>query len=390
MQKAEMRRFETQDSLSNCVARCLGQNRVMHALTRTLHKLSLFAVFVAVAQTAGEPMKRIDEQEFGRMPDGTPVKQFTLRNANGMVAKIISYGATITELQAPDRHGALTNVVLGAATLEQYLKGVNAASVIGRVANRIAKARFTLEGVEYKLAANNGPNHLHGGRVGYAKVVWQAKALPLGEREGSVQLTYRSKDGEEGYPGNLTAQVTYTLTDDNELRIEYQATTDRATPVNLTNHAYFNLAGQGDVLDHELWLAADRYTPADDELIPTGEIANVKGTPLDFTTPTRIGARIEQLKPKPGGYDHNFVINNGGKSLVLTARVVEPKSGRVMEVRTTEPGVQLYTGNHLQHGALCLETQHYPDSVNHRTFPSTILRPGQTFRSTTVFVFSAK
>jgi len=360
----------------------------MHLLTSG-SKILVLAFVCVFTQSRAEQSKRMAETEFGKMPDGTAVKQFTLHNAKGMVAKIISYGATITELQAADRNGALTNVVLGAATLEEYLKGVNAASVIGRVANRIAKARFTLDGLEYHLAANNGPNHLHGGRVGYAKVVWEAKALPPRNGEGSIQLTYQSKDGEEGYPGNLHVQVTYTLTDDNELRIEYEAKTDRATPVNLTNHAYFNLAGQGDVLDHELWLAADRYTPADEELIPTGQIAEVKGTPLDFTKPARIGARIEQLKPKPGGYDHNFVINNGGKSLVLAARVAEPKSGRVMEVRTTEPGVQLYTGNHLKHGALCLETQHFPDSVNQPKFPSTILRPGQTFSSATVFAFSA-
>jgi aldose 1-epimerase len=362
----------------------------MQALTPTLQELSLIAVVAAFAPAGGEPLNRIEEQEFGKMPDGTAVKQFTLRNAKGMVVKVISYGAIITQLEAPDRHGAMTDVVLGAPTLEPYLRGINAAAVIGRVANRIARARFTLDGVEYKLAANNGPNHIHGGNVGFAKVLWQAKALPVRNREASVQLTYLSKDGEEGYPGNLVARVTYTLTDDNKLRIDYEAATDKATPVNLTNHAYFNLAGQGDVLDHELWLAADRYTPADDQLIPTGEITSVKGTPLDFTTPTRIGARIEQLKPKPGGYDHNFVIEHGGKSLVLAARVVEPKSGRVMEAWTTEPGVQLYTGNHLKHGALCLETQHYPDSVNHPDFPSTILRPGQTFKSTTVFAFSTK
>ena len=361
----------------------------MHPFTSTL-LLTLLASLAAVTVTAGEPIKRIEEREFGTMPDGAPVKQFTLRNAKGMTAKVISYGATITELQAPDRNGAMTNVVLGANTLQEYLKGVNAAAVIGRVANRIAKARFTLYGVEYNLAANNGPNHIHGGRVGLAKVVWQAKALPVGEREAAVQFTYLSKDGEEGYPGDLTVKVTYALNDDNELRIDYEARTDRATPVNLTNHAYFNLAGHGDVLDHVLWLAADRYTPADDQLIPTGETASVKGTPLDFTAPTRVGARIEQLKPKPGGYDHNFVINGGAESLVLAARVTEPKSGRVMEVRTTQPGVQLYTGNHLKHGALCLETQHYPDSVNQPNFPSTILQPGQTFKSATVFAFSAK
>src|SRR5438876_6791504 len=350
----------------------------------------LIVLLAATVYSHAAPVKRIEEQQFGAMSDGAPVKQFTMRNAKGTVAKVISYGAILSELQAPDRHGAMTNVVLGATTLDEYLKGFNAAAVIGRVANRIARARFTLDGVEYKLAANNGPNHLHGGRVGFARVVWQSKALPARQHEAAVQFAYLSKDGEEGYPGNLTVKVTYTLTDNNELRIDYEASTDKATPVNLTNHAYFNLAGRGDVLDHELWLAAARYTPADDQLIPTGEIASVKGTPLDFTTPTRIGARIDQLKPKPGGYDHNFVLNGDGKSLVLAARASEPKSGRVMEVRTTEPGVQLYTGNHLKHGGFCLETQHYPDSVNRPTFPSTILRPGQTFKSTTSFAFSAK
>jgi aldose 1-epimerase len=285
----------------------------------------------------------------------------------------------------------MTNVVLGAGSLESYLKGFpGSAAVIGRVANRIARAQFTLDGVTYKLAANNGPNHIHGGRRGFAQVVWQAQPLPPGEREASVRLTYLSKDGEEGYPGNLTVHVTYTLTDDNVLRIDYEATTDKATPVNLTNHAYFNLAGGGDVLDHELWLAADRYTPADDQLIPTGEVASVKGTPLDFTVPARIGARIQQLKPKPNGYDHNYVLGGDGGTLVLVGRASDPASGRVMEVCTTEPGVQLYTGNHLKHGGFCLETQHYPDSVNRPQFPSTILRPGQVFKSSTTFAFSVK
>ena len=348
------------------------------------------AVFVGQANGA-TAMKRLEEQDFGKTPDGTVVKLFTLRNAKGMSAKVMTYGGIITQVQVPDRNGALKNVVLGADSLDQYLKGFpGAAALIGRFANRIAKARFTLDGVEYTLAANNGPNHLHGGRQGFSQVVWQAKALPTGPHDAAVQLTYLSKDGEEGYPGNLTVTVTYTLTDDNELRIDYAATTDKATPINLTNHAYFNLAGSGDVLEQELWLAADRYTPADDQLIPTGEIASVKGTPLDFTTPTRIGARIEQLKPKPGGYDHNFVLPGDGKSLVLAARASDPKSGRVMEVRTTEPGVQLYTGNHLKHGGFCLETQHYPDSVHRPNFPSVILRPGQSFKSTTVFAFSTK
>jgi aldose 1-epimerase len=356
---------------------------------------SLAVVSLAMASTHhsvhAEPMKRLEEREFGKMPDGTVVKQFTLHNAKGMTVKVITYGAILMEIQVPDKTGAPANVLLGADTLEKYLQGFGgSAAVIGRVANRIAKARFILDGVEYTLAANNGPNHIHGGRKGFAQAVWQGKPLPPAEHEASVQLSYLSKDGEEGYPGRLTVNVRYTLTDDNEVRIDYEAMTDKPTPINLTNHAYFNLGGAGDALDHELWLNADRYTPADDQLIPTGEIASVKGTPLDFTTPTRIGARIDQLNPKLNGYDHNYVINGGGKSLVLAARARDPKSGRTMEVRTTEPGVQLYTANHLKHAAFCLETQHYPDSVNKPAFPSTILRPGQVFQSTTVYAFSAK
>ncbi|MBI4325350.1 MAG: galactose mutarotase [Chloroflexi bacterium] len=362
----------------------------MH-LSQLSSMLVLLAWAAALSVSNAQPLKRLEAREFGQMPDGTDVQLFTLRNAKGLSAKVMSYGAIITDVQAPDRHGALTKVLLGADSFDQYLKGFpGSAAVIGRVANRIAKARFTLDGVEYKLAANSGPNHIHGGRKGFAQVVWEATPLPVGQHEASVRFTYRSKDGEEGYPGNLTAKVTYTLTDGNELRIDYEATTDKATPVNLTNHAYFNLAGSGNVLEHELWLAAERYTVADDQLIPTGEIAAVKGTPLDFTTPAPIGARIERLKPKLNGYDHNYVLNSDGQSLVLAARASEPKSGRVMEMRTTEPGVQLYTGNHLKHAGFCLETQHYPDSVNHPNFPSTILRPGKTFQSTTVFAFSAK
>ncbi len=348
-------------------------------------------------------MNRIEEKEFGKMPDGVVVKQFTLRNARGTVAKVMTLGATVTEVRVADRKGQFANVLLGADNLEAYTMGFPAAaSVIGRVANRIAGARFTLDGVEYKLAANSGPHHIHGGKRGFARVVWEGKALPAGAREASVRLSYLSKDGEEGYPGNLTVNVTYTLTDDNELRIDYEAVTDKATPVNLTNHGYFNLGGSGDALGHELWLPAERYTLADDLLIPTGETASVKGTPLDFSKPTRIGARIEQLKPKVNGYDHNYVLGEGTTSPKLCARAYEPVSGRVMEVSTTEPGVQLYTGNHLQkvigtegavfgrHGGFCLETQHFPDSVHHPEFPSTILRPGQTFKSATIFKFSVK
>ena len=336
-------------------------------------------------------LPRTERSSFGFLPDGTEVHRFTLRNRQGTVARVMTYGATITELSVADRQGKLGRVVLGADTLEAYLKGFNApASVIGRVANRIGGARFTLDGQEYRLAANNGPNHIHGGRRGFSSRVWEGRLLPERRREVSVELSYLSPDGEEGYPGNLRVVVIYTLTEANELRLDYRATTDRATPVNLTNHAYFNLAGSGDVLAHELWLAADSYTPADQALIPTGAVASVRGTPLDFTRPTALGARIGQLEPQLKGYDHNYVLPGRGGSLRLAGRVSEASSGRVMEVRTTEPGVQLYTGNHLKHGAVCLETQHFPDSVNQPTFPSTLLRPGKTLKSTTVFTFRVR
>ena len=261
------------------------------------------------------------------------------------------------------------------------------AAIVGRVANRIADARFTLDGVEYKLVANNSSNHLHGV---FGKSVWQASPLPATKRAAALELTYLSKAGESGFPGCLTAKVVYTLTDANELRLDFTATTDQATPVNLTSHAYFNLSGGGTALDHVLWLAASRYTPVDDGMIPTGQIAGIKGTPFDFTQPTRIGARIHQLKPRPGGYDHNFVLDGRRPSLKLAARVQDPASGRSLEVRTTEPGLQFFTANHLNHAAFCLETQHFPDSVNHANFPSTVLRPGDTFRSTTIFRFKSQ
>ncbi len=354
------------------------------------------------AAPEGSKMKGVQKQAFGKTPDGAAVDLYILTNANGLIAKIMTYGGIITELQVPDRDGKLGDIVLGFDTLPEYLKGhPYFGCITGRVANRIAKARFTLDGKEYQLAANNGPNTLHGGKKGFDKVVWKAETV-AGDKGPAIKLTYVSPDGEEGFPGNLTTHVTYTLTDDNTLRIDYRATTDKATPINLTNHAYFNLAGaaSGDVLGHEMMIAADKYTPTDDTLIPTGEVKPVQGTPLDFTKPTTIGARIKEIKSDPVGYDHNYVLRSG---LTLAARVVEPKSGRIMEVTTTEPAIQLYTGNFLdgtlkgrgggvyrQHHAFCLETQHYPDSVNQPSFPSTILRPGQTYTQTTTYRFSAK
>ena len=334
------------------------------------------------------------EAAFGRMPDGTAVQQFTLRNGNGMTVSIISYGATITEIQAPDRDGHTINVVTGSDSFERYLRGFPSAAVIGRVANRIANARFSIDGEEYHVTVNHqGKHHLHGGDRGFAKVVWDAKALPHTQTEAGVRFTYFSVDGEDGYPGNVTATVTYTLSDDNELRLDYTATTDRPTIVNMTNHAYFDLGGNRDLSTHELWLDADRYTVADDELIPTGEIASVTNTPLDFTTPELIGARLDQIhEPVDGFYDHNFVFNGGDdgvddRGVVLVARVRELSSGRVMELRTDQPATQLYTGNP---AGFCLETQNYPDAINHPNFPSPIVRPGVPYRSTTIFAFSAE
>ena len=341
---------------------------------------------------------------FGKTPDGTPVELYVLKNGQ-ITVKVMTYGAIITEIDTPDRNGKEGDVVLGFDSLEGYLgKHPYFGATVGRVANRIAKGKFTLNGQEYTLAVNDGPNTLHGGLKGFDKVIW--KAEPISRPDGpSIKLTRRSPDGEEGYPGNLDVSVQFTVTEQNELKIEYTATTDKATPINLSNHSYFNLAGRTTepVLGHELMLSADHYTPVDEPLIPTGEIAPVAGTPLDFTKPTDIGARIKELKGEPTGYDHNFVLNSGGKSLALAVRVYEPKTGRVMELSTTEPGVQFYTGNFLdgtitgkdgiayrKHHAFCLEAQHYPDSIHHANFPSAVLEPGKTYTQTTVYKFSAR
>ena len=345
----------------------------------------------------------IAQSTFGIMPDGTAVGLYTLTNSNGLVCKAITYGAVITELHVPDRDGKLGDVVLGFDNLPQYIKESPCfGAVVGRVANRIAKGRFVVDGRTYSLAINNPPNTLHGGIRGFDKVVWKAEAMEAPDGPAIV-FHHVSPDGDEGFPGALSVRMTYTLTNANELRIDYEATTDKATPVNLTNHSYFNLACGGDVLGQVLQLKARQYTPVDAGLIPTGAIADVAGGPLDFTKPKPIGRDIQTFSGSTHGYDHNYVIDGGGRGLVLAGRVFEPVSGRALEVSTDQPGVQLYTSNSFNgtlvgkygaayplHAAFCLETQHYPDSVNQPGFPSTLLRPGETFRSTTLYRFSAK
>jgi aldose 1-epimerase len=365
------------------------------------------SVILASSPSKAREKSVIKKEFFGKTQDGQ-VDLYTITNAHGMELRVTNYGGIIVSLRVPDKNGSVADVVLGYDNFDGYAKNpAYFGAIVGRYANRIANGAFTLDGAVYHLAKNNGPNSLHGGLKGFDKVIWHAE--PLTNEQGSgLILTYTSKDGEEGYPGNLKTKVTYTLTDQNELRIDYEATTDKAAPVNLTSHSYFNLAGEGsgDILKHELTLNADRFTPVDQTLIPTGELRPVKGTPLDFTKPTAVGARIndnyEQLLIAHG-YDQNFVLNRKDDDLLLAARVHEPGSGRVLEVYTTEPGVQLYTGNFLdgsitgkhghvynKHAAMCLETQHFPDSPNHANFPSTILRPGKTFRSRTVYRFSVR
>jgi len=347
----------------------------------------------------------ITKSPFGKMPEGQVMDLYTLTNRGGMKVTLTNYGGRVVSILVPDRQGKMSDVVLGFDNLDGYL-GNNPffGALVGRYANRIGKARFTLNGVEYKLAQNDGPNTLHGGVKGFDKVAWTARESS--KNPPALELTYVSPDGEEGYPGKLTSIVVYTLTDSNELKIDYTATTDKDTVLNLTNHAYFNLAGEGngDILKHEIMINADRFTPVDSTLIPTSELRNVEGTPFDFRKATAIGARIdandEQIK-FGRGYDHNFVLNRTGRGLSLAARVTEPQSGRVLEVRTTQPGIQFYTGNFLDgsvHGkggkaygrrsAFCLETQHFPDSPNQPKFLSAVLKPGQTYHETTIYKFS--
>ena len=347
------------------------------------------------------------KEKFGSV-QGNAVTLYTLTNSNGLEVRATNFGGIIVSVRTPDKQGRMDDIVLGFDDLQGYLDNKPYfGAIIGRYANRIAAARFTLDGVQYSLAANNGPNSLHGGIKGFNKVVWSAEPFENFTGVGLI-FTYTSKDGEEGYPGNLRAKVTYTLTDQNELTFDYEAMTDKATPVNLTQHSYFNLAGdgRGDILGHELTLNADRFTPVDKNLIPTGELRAVKNSPLDFTKSTRIGSRINDKDEQlvlGHGYDHNFVIHRTDPGPVLAAHLREPQTGRVLDVYTTEPGVQFYSGNFLdgtitgkqghvykQRFGLALEPQHFPDSPNHPEFPSTILRPGQVYQSRTVYKFSVE
>jgi aldose 1-epimerase len=342
---------------------------------------------------------------FGTTSDGRPVDLYTLSNSAGTEMRVTNYGGIIVSLRVADRNGKMADVVLGHDELKGYFdNSPYLGAIIGRYANRIAGGKFKLDGVEYKLATNNGPNSLHGGLKGFNQALWDA-STSFGDKGESIAFSYTSKDGDEGYPGNLQIKVSYTLTNQNEVIVDYMATSDKATPVNLTQHTYFNLQGEGagNILAHEITLHADRFTPVDKNLIPTGQILSVKGTPLDLTSPTAMGAHMDATFEQIAlarGYDHNFVISRKNDSLELAARVREPVSGRVLEVYTTEPGIQFYTGNFLdgsvkgkqghmyqQRSGFCLETQHFPDSPNHPNFPSTILRPGATFHSTTIFKF---
>jgi aldose 1-epimerase len=399
--QAQRHELVPRSTLSGMMPRCFTTLSISIAVL-----LGLATSGLALAQATTNHKQGVQQKPFGTR-DGRPVNLFTLTNANGVEVDAMNYGGIIVSIRVPDRKGEFADIVLGHENLDGYVPNPPyIGAIVGRYANRIANGTFTLDGKTYTLPKNDGPNTLHGGiDKTFNKVVWEGEAL---KGKTGVAFTYLSKDGDDGFPGNVKLRVTYTLTDQNELVIDYEATADRATPINLSQHSYFNLSGEGngDILNHELTLNADRFTPVDKNLIPTGELRPVKGTPLDFTTSTRVGARIDDGYDQmvlAHGYDHNWVINRKGDGLTLAARVYEPSTGRVMEVSTTQPGVQFYTGNFLdgtvtgKHGhvykrryGLCLETQHFPDSPNHPDFPSTILRPGETFKSETVFKFSTK
>ena len=347
---------------------------------------------------SGDTMQ-VSKSEFGKTPDGKQVDLYTGVDAHGLTMKVMTWGAIVVEMRVPDRDGRFENVTLGFDTLDGYLGDhPYFGATVGRYANRIAGGKFSLDGKTYTLATNNGPNHLHGGKTGFSRVVWDAEPVQDADAVG-VKFTYTSRDGEEGYPGTLAATVVYRLTNADAMRIDYTATSSASTPINLTNHCYWNLggAGSGTILDHQLMLAADKYLPVDETLIPTGKLASVRGTPFDFTESKTIGLRIDQVPGDPPGYDHCFVLRNQTGELALAARVDHPATGRFLEILTTQPGIQFYTGNFLdgaeanggfrRNEGFCLETQHYPDSPNRPEFPSAVLRPGHTYRQTTVHRF---
>lgn len=389
-------------------------NRVSHGLTGVLVAVALIVLTgceeerTETKREEKTDVKSIVQADFGKTPDGQTAQLFTLVNKNGARVKLTNYGGIVTSLEVPDRDGKLGDVVLGYDNLDGYIKSSPYfGCLVGRYGNRIAKGKFKLGGKEYSLATNNGANALHGGLKGFDKVLWAAK--PMETKDGpAVELTYTSKDGEEGYPGNLKVTAVYTLTNSDELKLDYTATTDKETVANLTHHSYFNLkgAGSGDVLGHEMAIKAKQFTPVDETLIPTGELRPVKGTPMDFNTPTAIGARVEQKDEQlkfGKGYDHNWVVDKKLGELGLAARVYEPTTGRVMEVLSTEPGIQFYGGNFLDgtitgkggkvyqfRNGFCLEPQHYPDSPNQPNFPSAVLKPGETYRNTIIYRFSVK
>jgi aldose 1-epimerase len=370
--------------------------------------LAFLAMIVVPSSLRGEgdnsaKHATVEKSSFGKLGDGTEIEQYTLTNAKGAVAKVITYGATLSELWIPDKAGKNADVVLGFDNVASYAGDHPFfGATVGRYGNRIAKGKFSIDGKEYSLFLNNGPNSLHGGKVGFNRKVWKAEPVRVTHGSG-VKFTYVSMDGEEGYPGTLTVHVTYELDDDNSLKISYHASTDKPTVVNLTNHSYFNLsgAGSGDILKEVLQLDADHYTPVDDNLIPTGELKSVEGTPFDFRKPAAIGARNSQI-PGIAGYDHNFVLNGASGKVRKIGELSDPVSGRQMEIFTSEPGVQLYVslgldgsikgigGAYQKFGALCLETQHFPDSPNHPQFPSTLARPGEDLQTETIYKFSAK
>jgi aldose 1-epimerase len=379
----------------------------MAAATMLALSIMAFQCAGAAAMSVNAFSGSIEPESFGHISNGAAVIRYALRNRHGMEAQITTYGGIVTKLTAPDREGRFADVVLGYDTLEEYLKGSPYfGALIGRYGNRIAQGRFTLNGVHYSLAANNGVHALHGGIAGFDKVIWTAERSLVTPMGPQLTLTYISRDGEEGYPGNLKVTAVYTLTNDNALQLHYSATTDRDTVVNLTQHSYFNLRGRGDVLGHVVRINADRFTPVDSTLIPTGELRSVAGTPFDFRRPTAIGARIETMDEQlrfAKGYDHNWVIDKAATAVAVAATVYEPDTGRMLEVSSSEPGLQFYTGNFLDgsisgkdgreygfRSGFVMEPQHFPDSPNQPTFPSTVLKPGQTYQNIISYRFSAR